>query len=74
MIGYHSHCPVMAVNSKVQLNSVGSNEIPITSPIEQYTPIASKSDLLRYPFSLQLYFRIFLDFPNPHAEQTLCVL
>jgi hypothetical protein len=45
MIGYHSHCPVMAVNSKVQLNSVGSNEIPITSPIEQYTPIASKSDL-----------------------------
>ncbi len=65
----------MAANSEMQLNSVDSNEIPITSLIEQYAPIASKSDLyMCYPFSLQLYFRIFLDFPNPHAAQTLCVL
>lgn len=38
MIGYHSHYPVMAVNSKVQLNSADSSSIPITSLIEQYTP------------------------------------
>jgi len=75
MIDSHSHDLFIAANSKTQLNSADSNEIPITSLIEQYTPIASKSDLyMRYPFSLQLYFRIFLDFPNPHAAQTLCVL
>ncbi|MEA1865655.1 MAG: hypothetical protein U9N46_10805 [Euryarchaeota archaeon] len=45
MIDSHSHDLFIVANSKTQLNSADSNEIPITSLIEQYAPIASKSDL-----------------------------